>query len=123
MSLSNKLSIAFRCALPLMGFVLANCTVRTTAQPASGTLHVQPAQTSVAVQQPVYQQPQQQVVYQQPTVGVQPVAAPVYAQPPTVVGGGWVTQGYAENDYVSYHMSLRARQFAAGYMPITQIYR
>lgn len=122
MSLSNKLSIAFRCALPLMGFVLANCTVRTTAQPASGTLHVQPAQTTVAVQQP-----ETQVTYQQPTysagVNVQPVAAPVYAQPPTVVGGGWVTQGYAENDYVSYHMSLRARQFAAGYMPITQIYR
>lgn len=123
MSLSKKISLAVRCSLPLAGFVLANCTVSTTARPATGTLTVQPPQANVSVQtQPTYQQP----VYQQPQTTVytgQPVAAPVYAAPPMVVGGGWVTTGYAESDYVSYHMSLRARQFAAGYVPITQLYR
>ena len=59
----------------------------------------------------------------------------MYAAPPNVgvgvgvnvgyspVGGNWVTNGYAEQDFVSYHMSLRARQFAAGYVPITQLFR
>ena len=120
MSLSNKLSLAVRCSLPLLGFVLAQCTVRTNAMPASGSIQVQPATVQV---QPV----QTQVQYQQPMVNagvtVQPVTAPVYSAPPGVVGGGWMTTGYAENDYVSYHMTLRARQFAAGYMPITQMYR
>lgn len=121
MSLSKKISLAVRCSLPLAGFVLANCTVTTTARPAAGTLTVQPPQANVSVQA----QAQTQPVYQQPTTVYtgQPVAAPVYSAPPMVVGGGWVTTGYAENDYVSYHMSLRARQFAAGYMPITQLYR
>ncbi len=125
MSLSNKISFAVRCALPLLGFVLADCVVRSNvAQPAAGTLTVQPAQTTVQYQQPVVQT---QVQYQQPMVNagvsVQPVTAPIYSAPPGVVGGGWMTTGYAENDYVSYHMTLRARQFAAGYMPITQMYR
>lgn len=117
MSLSNKLSLVFRCSLPLLGFVLADCTVTTTARPAQGTLTVQPPQTTVAVQQPTMQ------VNTGMAVAPMPVAAPVYAAPPSVVGGGWMTTGYAENDYVSYHMSLRARQFAAGYTPITQLYR
>ena len=133
MSLSKKISIVVRCSLPLAGFVLANCTVTTTARPAQGTLTVQPPAANVSVQtqpavvqtQPVYAQPQPQPVYAQPqpVYTGQPVVAPVYQAPPSVVGGGWVTTGYAENDYVSYHMSLRARQFAAGYVPITQLYR
>ena len=40
-----------------------------------------------------------------------------------VVGGGWVTDGYAQNDFVSYNMSMRARQFAAGYIPVTNLFR
>jgi hypothetical protein len=91
--------------------------------------------------QPVYQQPVVQPVYQQPVVQPvyqQPVAQPVYQAPPGVgvgvsagvsVGGGmvvgnnWVTNGYAENDFISYNMSMRARQFASGMVPATQLFR
>jgi hypothetical protein len=71
----------------------------------------------------VYVQQQPQPVYTQP----QPVA------PPPVVGGmvgggvvvsaGWTTNGYMENDFVSYNMTMRARQFASGMVPVTQLFR
>ncbi len=114
----------------IAGLALTDCVVRGSAGTygTSGTINVQPSQTAVVAQPaPVYQQP----VYQSPaTVAVQ---GGVYAAPPSVgvnaqigfqpVGATWVTNGYAEQDFVSYHMSLRARQFAAGYIPITQLFR
>ena len=116
----------------IAGLALTDCVVRGTGtygttgtinvQPA--TVAVQPAQTTVVAQPaPVYQN---SVSVAQPTM---------YAAPPGVgvgvgvnvgfspVSANWVTNGYAEQDFVSYHMSLRARQFAAGYMPITQLFR
>jgi hypothetical protein len=118
----------------IAGLALTDCVVRGTGsygttgtinvQPA--TVAVQPAQTTVVAQPaPVYQNPAA-VAVAQPNM---------YAAPPGVgvnmgvnvgfspVSANWVTNGYAEQDFVSYHMSLRARQFAAGYMPVTQLFR
>ena len=138
MSVRTKFLLVVSCGLPVLSsLALTDCVVTGQAQARpGGTITVQPATTTVStgvVAQPTYAQTTYaapQPVYQQ--------AQPVYASPPPVVGGGvavggaigfvpvsqqWVTNGYAENDFVSYHMSLRARQFAAGYVPITQLYR
>lgn len=111
----------------IAGLALSNCVVRGSAGTygTTGTINVQPAQSTAVVAQPA-------PVYQSPaTVAV--VQGGAYAAPPGVgvggtigfqpVGANWVTNGYAEQDFVSYHMSLRARQFAAGYLPITQLFR
>jgi hypothetical protein len=123
MSLSSKVSLALRCSVTLFaGLALTDCVVRTTPIRTAGTINVQPMQTTVVAQPaPVYQNPAA-VAVAQPNM---------YAAPPGVgvnvgfspVSANWVTNGYAEQDFVSYHMSLRARQFAAGYMPITQLFR
>ncbi len=116
----------------IAGLALTDCVVRgsgtygTTGtinvQPA--TVAVQPAQTTVVAQPaPVYQNPaavaQTNMYAAPPGVGVN-MGVNVGFSP---VSANWVTNGYAEQDFVSYHMSLRARQFAAGYMPITQLFR
>lgn len=143
MSVRTKFLLVMSCGLTALGgLALTDCMVTGTAQARpGGTITVQPSatvSTGTVVAQPTYAQTTyaqptyQQPVYQQP-------AQPVYAAPPPVgvgvgvgVGGaigfqpvsqGWVTNGYAEGDFVSYNMSLRARQFAAGYVPITQLYR
>lgn len=114
------------------GLSLTDCVVRGsgsygttgTINVQPSTVAVQPAQTTVVAQPaPVYQNPAA-VAVAQPNM---------YAAPPGVgvgvnvgyspVSANWVTNGYAEQDFVSYHMSLRARQFAAGYYPITQLFR
>jgi hypothetical protein len=107
----------------IAGLALTGCIVRGTGTVGTqGTINVQPMQTTVVAQPaPVYQNPAA-VAVAQPNM---------YAAPPGVgvnvgfspVSANWVTNGYAEQDFVSYHMSLRARQFAAGYMPITQLFR
>jgi len=116
----------------IAGLALTDCVVRGTGtygttgtinvQPA--TVAVQPAQTTVVAQPaPVYQNPaavaQTNVYAAPPGVGVN-MGVNVGFSP---VSANWVTNGYAEQDFVSYHMSLRARQFAAGYMPVTQLFR
>lgn len=122
----------------IAGLALTDCVVRGTGTyGTTGTINVQPAQTTVVaqpVQTTVVAQPAP--VYQNPATVA--VAQPnMYAAPPgvgagvnmgvnvgfTPVSANWVTNGYAEQDFVSYHMSLRARQFAAGYMPVTQLFR
>jgi hypothetical protein len=143
MSLSSKVSLALRCSVTLFaGLALTDCVVRTTPIRTAGTINVQPGTATVNTQ-PVYVQQQQQPVYvqqQQQPVYVQ--QQPVYAAPQPVtgvsvnagvnvggvgmgmaVGSNWVTDGYAQNDFVSYNMSMRARQFASGFMPVTQLYR
>ncbi len=134
MTLSSTLSLVLRCSVTLVaGLALTDCVVRTTPIRTAGTITVQPGTTTVS-SQPVYAQQQ----YAQP----QPVQTTVYAQPQPVyqqpqpvvntgvsvnagmvVGGGWVTDGYAQNDFVSYNMSMRARQFASGYIPVTSLFR
>ncbi len=143
MTLSPKIVLALRSAVAVVGgLALTDCVVRAQPQPVSYQVRAQPTYVAQPVQQPTYvAQPVQQPVYQQapPPVVVQ---QPGYAAPPPVVGaqvgaqvgvggfgvgaqvgGGWTTDGYAESDFVSYNMSLRARQFAAGFYPITQLYR
>ncbi len=141
---SSKLAFAVRAAVTLVGgLALNHCVVRTTPIRTAGTINVQPGTTTVQTQpvyaqpQPVYAQPQpvyvqQQPVYQapQPVVGggVQVnagvgVGVGVGMGAGVAVGNGWVTDGYAQNDFVSYNMTMRARQFAAGYFPVTQLYR
>lgn len=131
MTLSSNLSLALRCTATLVaGLALTDCVVRTTPIRTAGTITVQPGTTTVQTQ-PVYAQPQPVYAQQQP----------VYTPPPAVgagvavntgvvnvnagmaVGGGWVTDGYAQNDFVSYNMSMRARQFASGYIPVTNLFR
>lgn len=113
---------------------LGACTVRGQASAPTGTVHVQPASYSASTSvQAGYQQPGP--VYQQSTVAV---AQPGYSAPAPVtgvavgvgiggqvplVGPGWSAEGYAPSDFVSYNMTLRARQFAAGYLPISSLYR
>lgn len=143
MNLSPKIAFALRGAAAVVaGLALTDCVVRAQPQPVTYQVRAQPQQQTVYAQQqpqyaqpqPVYaqQQPQTVVVQQQPNYGAPPpvVSGQVGAQVGGVgfgvgaqVGGGWTTDGYAENDYVSYHMSIRARQFAAGFYPITQLFR
>lgn len=141
MSLGSRISFAIRCALPVVGiYYLAGCVVSGSAQARpSGTITVQPA-ASASVSTTTYAQPtytQPQPVYTQPTpvytaptaVATTGVSAGVYAAPAPVVGGfvavnpNWTTNGYVESDYLTYNMTMRARQFAAGYIPVTQMYR
>jgi hypothetical protein len=116
----------------IAGLALTDCVVRGTGSyGTTGTINVQPSTVTVQPQQTtVVAQPAP--VYQNPAAVA--VAQPnMYAAPPGVgvgvnvgfspVSANWVTNGYAEQDFVSYHMSLRARQFAAGYMPVTQLFR
>lgn len=146
MNLSPKIVFALRGAATVVaGLALTDCVVRAQPQPVTYQVRAQPQyaqqqpvyaqqQPQYAQPQPVYaqQQPQTVVVQQQPNYGAPPpvVSGQVGAQVGGVgfgvgaqVGGGWTTDGYAESDYVSYHMSLRARQFAAGFYPITQLFR
>ncbi len=120
----------------IAGLALTGCVVRgTSGYGTTGTINVQPSTIAVQpVQTTVIAQPAP--VYQNPAAFA--VAQPnVYTAPPGVgmgvgvgvnvgfgpVSNNWVTNGYAEQDFVSYNMSLRARQFAAGYTPITQLFR
>jgi hypothetical protein len=116
----------------IAGLALTDCVVRGTGSyGTTGTINVQPSTVNVQpMQTTVVAQPAP--VYQNPAAVA--VAQPnMYAAPPGVgvgvnvgfspVSANWVTNGYAEQDFVSYHMSLRARQFAAGYMPVTQLFR
>jgi len=140
MSMMTMRTMVAGTALATVGaLLLGGCVVtgRTAMQP-SGSITVQPSAT-VQTSGTVYAQPTT-TVYTQPSapppvsgasvgVGVGGVyaGAGVYAAPPAVgfvpVGAGWMTDGYDQNDYVAYHMTLRARQFAAGYIPITQLFR
>ncbi|MDB4927587.1 MAG: hypothetical protein JWM10_71 [Myxococcaceae bacterium] len=116
----------------IAGLALTDCVVRGTGSyGTTGTINVQPSTVAVQPQQTVMVA-QPAPVYQNPAAVA--VAQPnMYAAPPSVgvgvnvgfspVSANWVTNGYAEQDFVSYHMSLRARQFAAGYMPVTQLFR
>jgi hypothetical protein len=148
MTLSPKIVFALRSAATVVaGLALTDCVVRSQPQPVSYQMRAQPTYVAQPAPQPVYQQQpvyaQPQPVYQQqpPPVVVQQQQPNFGAPPPVVsgnmgaqvggvgfgvgaqVGGGWTTDGYAESDYVSYHMSIRARQFAAGFYPITQLFR
>lgn len=141
MTLSPKLVVALRSTFVLVGgLALAGCVVRARPQPVTYQVSTQPTYVAQPAPAPVVvqQQAPPPVYVQQPA----PVAQPAYAAPPPVVGAqvsgqvsvggfgvgaavhaGWTTNGYAENDYVSHHMSLRARQFAMGFYPVTQLYR
>jgi hypothetical protein len=90
------LALAACVSLPVSASVLGGC----------GGAQVQP---TVNVQQP---QPQQQVVVQQ-----QPQVMAV----PMVVGPAWVPGGVY--DEVASNMALRARQFAAGFAPASDLIR
>ncbi len=147
----STLSLVIRCCLPLAGLCLADCVVTTnSAVPArQGTITVQgnaPPTGYVATQ--TVQQPVAYNTAPQPVVGYNAAPPPVvgynasaqFAAPAPVVGtpvmgasiggyvgvpvsGNWVTTGYDQADYVSFNMSLRARQFAAGFYPVTQLFR
>jgi hypothetical protein len=138
MSLSSKISLAIRCSLPLAGLFLTDCVVSGTAGAQArpvGQITVAGGQTTTATAYAAPAQPQTAYVgstgYAGSTgyVGAG-VGTPVLGVGMNVGGGvyapvtsNWVTSGYAETDYVSYNMSLRARQFAAGFYPVTQLFR
>jgi hypothetical protein len=99
--------------------VATNTTV--SAQPAYATAQPTYAQPSYATAQPTYAQPtyaQPNYAAPQPVVGTS-VGGTVYSP----VGATWMPTGYDANDYVYANMALRARQFAAGYVPVTDMYR
>lgn len=136
MSLRSRSLFIVGCGASLAAsFALGACTVRGQASAPTGTIQVQPTQASYSASASTsvgYQQPAP--VYQQSTVAV---ARPTYAAPAPVgvavgvgiggqvplVGPGWSAEGYAPSDFVSYNMTLRARQFAAGFLPISSLYR
>ncbi|MBI5513038.1 MAG: hypothetical protein HY909_04675 [Deltaproteobacteria bacterium] len=132
MNRASMVSLAFRAILPLAGLYYAGCVVTGQAQARpSGTITVQGGGTATAqATTTAYAQPAQATVYTQPAQVAPPAVyaggGVITAPPPSVyspVGAGWMTTGYAEADYVAYNMTLRARQFAAGYIPVTDIYR
>ena len=107
------LSLTILASLPAAG--LMGCTASTPA----GTM---------TVQQPPPPPPQQQ----QPVMQQQVVTAPAMMQPTASVGSGsqgsmvsqtWTATGYNVSDFVSNHMTLRARQFANGFIAVTDLVR
>jgi len=105
------LSLTIVASLPAAG--LMGCTASTPA----GTM---------TVQQPPPPPPQQPVMQQQV------VTAPAMMQPTASVGSGsqgsmvsqtWTATGYNVSDFVSNHMTLRARQFANGFIAVTDLVR
>ncbi|MBI5517818.1 MAG: hypothetical protein HY909_28865 [Deltaproteobacteria bacterium] len=54
---------------------------------------------------------------------VAPTGTGVVAVNGTAVGATWTAAGYIPTDFVSNHMTLRARQYALGMVPITEMVR
>jgi len=107
------LSLTILASLAAAG--LMGCTASTPA----GTM---------TVQQPPPPPPQQQQTVMQQQV----VTAPAMMQPTASVGSGsqgsmvsqtWTATGYNVSDFVSNHMTLRARQFANGFIAVTDLVR
>jgi hypothetical protein len=93
---------------------IAGCTASTPAG-------------SMTVQQPPPQPMQQQPMQQQPMQ-----TAPAMMQTAPTSGNGsagsmvtqtWTATGYNVSDFVSNHMTLRARQFANGFIAVTDLVR
>jgi hypothetical protein len=130
MNRASMVSLAVRAILPLAGLYYAGCVVQGQARVPTGSINVQAGgtTTATATTTTAYAQPAQATVYSQPAAppAVYAGGGVITAPPPAVyapVGASWMTTGYAEADYVAYNMTLRARQFAAGYIPVTDIYR
>ena len=108
MTMNRTLVLSLLCAaLPLA----SGCTASTPA----GTMTVQP--------QPV-------VVQQQPQQPVQTGPAIMQTAPTSGSGSAgsmvsptWTATGYNVSDFVSNHMTLRARQFANGFIAVTDLVR
>ncbi len=107
------LSLAIMASLPAAG--LMGCTASTPA----GTMTVQPPPPPPPPPPPMQQaQPMQ--------------TGPAMMQPTASVGSGsagsmvtqtWTATGYNVSDFVSNHMTLRARQFANGFIAVTDLVR
>lgn len=111
---TSMLSLSVCAGLSLVGSILSGCQASTPA----GT---------VTVQQPPPPPPPQPVV-------AAPVATgPAMVQTTTVAQGSgsagsmvtqtWTATGYNVSDFVSNHMTLRARQFANGFLAVTDLVR
>lgn len=112
MNRTLALSLTILASLPAAG--LTGCTTTTPA----GTM---------TVQQPPPPPPPPPQPMQQPVV-----TAPAMMQPTASVGSGsqgsmvsqtWTATGYNVSDFVSNHMTLRARQFANGFIAVTDLVR
>lgn len=110
MNRTLALSLTIMASLPAAG--LMGCTATTPA----GTMTVQ--------QPPPQPQPQPQPMPMQ--------SAPAMIQTAPATGSGsagsmvtqtWTATGYNVSDFVSNHMTLRARQFANGFIAVTDLVR
>ena len=112
MNRTLALSLSILAGLPAAGVM--GCTASTPA----GTM---------TVQQPPPPPPPPPQPMQQPMA-----TAPAMIQPTASVGSGsagsmvtqtWTATGYNVSDFVSNHMTLRARQFANGFIAVTDLVR
>ena len=106
------LSLTIVASLPAAG--LMGCTASTPA----GTMTVQ--QAPPPPPPPMQQQPQ--MMQTAPAV-VQPMAAVGSGSAGSMVSPTWTATGYNVADFVSNHMTLRARQFANGFIAVTDLVR
>jgi hypothetical protein len=107
----SKSSVFYVSMIALAGCGGARVEATVPTPTVSATVSAQP--------QPVVQQP----IGPQVSIGAVPVATTNPAYVSTPVNAGWLPTGYIATDYVSQHMSLRARQFAVGMTPITDMFR
>ena len=109
---TSMLSLSVCAGLALGGSIISGCTASTPV----GTVQVQP-------------QPMQTTVVQAPPPQQ---TGPAMMQTTTTAGSGsagsmvtqtWTATGYNVSDFVSNHMTLRARQFANGFIAVTDLVR
>lgn len=91
---------------------IAGCTASTPA----GTMTVQPQP------QPMQQQPQPQPMQTGPAM-MQTAPTTGSGSAGSMVTQTWTATGYNVSDFVSNHMTLRARQFANGFIAVTDLVR
>ena len=107
------LSLTILASLPAAAMM--GCTASTPA----GTMTVQQAPPPPP---PMQQQPQPMMMQTAPAV-MQPTAAVGSGSAGSMVTPTWTATGYNVADFVSNHMTLRARQFANGFIAVTDLVR
>lgn len=110
---TSMLSLSVCAGLALGGSIISGCTASTPA----GTVQVQPQPVQTVVQAPPPPQQTGPAMIQTATAAVGSGSAG------SMVTQTWTATGYNVSDFVSNHMTLRARQFANGFIAVTDLVR
>jgi len=110
---TSILSLSVCAGLALGGSIISGCSASTPA----GNVQVQPPPMQTVQQAPPPQQQTGPAMMQNTTTATGSGSAG------SMVTQTWTATGYNVSDFVSNHMTLRARQFANGFIAVTDLVR